>query len=61
MSTNFPFQENLDVFVGEKTDKEYWLKISSLDATTTSPFDFDVKFMRFKRNNRIRKYIYILI
>ena len=45
MSANFPFQENIDVFVGEKTDKEYWLKISSLDATTTSPFDFDVKFM----------------
>ena len=44
MSAKFPFQENIDVFVGEKTDKEYWLKISSKDATETSPFDFNVKF-----------------
>jgi len=50
MSTNFPFQENLDVFVGEKTDKEYWLKISSQDANSATPFDFDVKF-----NMNIRK------
>jgi hypothetical protein len=50
MSANFPFQENIDVFIGEKTDKEYWLKISSLDATNTSPFDFNVKF-----NMNIRK------
>ena len=44
MSANFPFQENIDVFAGEKTDKEYWLKISSKDATAVSPFDFTVKF-----------------
>lgn len=44
MSANFPFQENIDVFGGEKTDKEYWLKISSKDATAISPFDFTVKF-----------------
>lgn len=44
MSAHFPFQENIDVFAGEKTDKEYWLKISSKDATETSPFDFNVKF-----------------
>ena len=44
MSANFPFQENIDVFVGEKTDKEYWLKISSQDSNSTTPFDFDVKF-----------------
>lgn len=50
MSANFPFQENIDVFVGEKTDKEYWLKISSQDANSATPFDFDVKF-----NMNIRK------
>jgi hypothetical protein len=44
MSANFPFQENIDVFIGEKTDKEYWLKISSQDANSVTPFDFDVKF-----------------
>lgn len=44
MSANFPFQENLESFVGEKTDKEYWLKISSKDASSISPFDFNVKF-----------------
>jgi len=44
MSANFPFQENIDVFVGEKTDKEYWLKISSQDSNSATPFDFNVKF-----------------
>jgi hypothetical protein len=45
MSANFPFQENIDVFAGEKADKDYWIKISSKDATSTSPFDFSIKFM----------------
>ena len=27
MSANFSFQENMESFVGEKLDKEYWLKI----------------------------------
>ena len=44
MSANFPFQENIDVFAGEKAEKEYWIKISSKDATSTSPFNFSVKF-----------------
>jgi hypothetical protein len=44
MSANFQFQENLESFVGEKADKEYWLKISSKDANSVSPFDFNVKF-----------------
>ena len=51
MSANFPFQENIDVFAGEKAEKEYWLKISSKDATSTSPFNFNVKF-----NMRINNY-----
>lgn len=45
MSANFPFQENIDVFAGEKAEKEYWIKISSKDATSTSPFNFSVKFI----------------
>jgi hypothetical protein len=44
MSANFPFQENIDVFAGEKAEKEYWIKINSKDATSTSPFNFSVKF-----------------
>lgn len=44
MSASFPFQENIDVFSGEKVDKEYWLKIRSTDATDSSPFDFSVRF-----------------
>lgn len=44
MSANFQFQENLESFIGEKSDKEYWLKISSKDTNSTSPFDFNVKF-----------------
>jgi len=44
MSANFPFQENLESFIGDKADKEYWLKISSKDTQSTSPFDFNVKF-----------------
>jgi hypothetical protein len=44
MSASFPFQENIDVFAGEKVDKEYWLKINSKDATDSSPFDFSVRF-----------------
>jgi len=45
MSANFPFQENIDVFAGEKAEKDYWIKISSKDATSTSPFDFSIKFI----------------
>ena len=54
MSVNFPFQENLDVFAGEKIDKEYWIKINSKDATDSSPFDFQVKFNmpNFTNNNQ---------
>jgi len=44
MSANFSFQENLESFIGDKIDKEYWLKISSKDTQSTSPFDFNVKF-----------------
>jgi len=51
MSANFPFQENIDVFAGEKAEKEYWIKINSKDATNTSPFNFNVKF-----NMRINNY-----
>lgn len=68
MSANFPFQENIDVFAGEKTDKEYWLKISSKDATAVSPFDFTVKFNMNSSNsnsytldsdgNKVYKYSY---
>ena len=44
MSANFSFQENLESFIGDKADKEYWLKISSKDTQSVSPFDFNVKF-----------------
>ena len=56
MSANFPFQENIDVFAGEKAEKEYWIKISSKDATSTSPFNFSVKFAM---NNAIGKNQYL--
>ena len=44
MSANFQFQENLESFIGDKGDKEYWLKISSKDTQSVSPFEFNVKF-----------------
>lgn len=53
MSADFTFQENVDSFVGDKADKEYWLKISSKDTTSNSPFDFNVKFnMDIRQSNR---------
>ena len=47
MSADFTFQENIDSFIGERADKEYWLKISSKDTVCNSPFDFNVKFNIF--------------
>lgn len=53
MSANFSFQENLESFIGDKADKEYWLKISSKDTQSISPFDFTVKFdMNIKQIDR---------
>ena len=53
MSADFTFQENIDSFIGDKADKEYWLKISSKDAISNSPFDFNVKFnMDIRQSNR---------
>jgi hypothetical protein len=53
MSANFSFQENLESFIGDKADKEYWLKISSKDTQCISPFDFTVKFdMNIKQIDR---------